>query len=389
MRGLLWVVGAFAAAVALSLALQGDGYVLVTLPPWRVEISLVFILLVLALAFVVGYFVVRMAAHALSLPAHVRGFRQRQREMRAQKALIDAMQALHEGRFARVDRLANDAWANGAYPALASLIGASAAQRRRDIRRRDEWLERARAAEPEWRNARLAMEAQLLTEERQFEDARKVLGELHAGGLRHLSSQQLLLRCEQALGNWDEVIRLAQQLAKRDSLAPEAVESIINGAYIAQLERLSTDLTRLDAYWKSMPAVQRLQPRIAAAAARAFLQSGDALRAHRLIADALDSTWDETLLRLYAEGGNAGALERIERAERWLAAHARDPELHLTLGRLCIECQLWGKAQSYIEESLALRRTRAAHNALAKLFDATGRGEEANREFRAGADIAD
>ena len=36
---MIWVVGVFAAAVALSLALQDDGYVLITLPPWRIEIS--------------------------------------------------------------------------------------------------------------------------------------------------------------------------------------------------------------------------------------------------------------------------------------------------------------------------------------------------------------
>ena len=56
------------------------------------------------------------------------------------KALIDALQALHEGRYARVDRQASLAWENGAYPALASLTGARAAQRRRDFKRRDEWL---------------------------------------------------------------------------------------------------------------------------------------------------------------------------------------------------------------------------------------------------------
>ena len=69
MRGLLWVVGAFSAAVALSLALQDDGYVLITLPPWRIEISLLFAVLVLAGGFIAGYFLVRLASHALSLPA--------------------------------------------------------------------------------------------------------------------------------------------------------------------------------------------------------------------------------------------------------------------------------------------------------------------------------
>lgn len=385
MRGLLWVVGVFAAAVALSLALQGDGYVLVTLPPWRLEISLVFALLVSLATFVAGYFVVRVAAHAISLPSHVRAFRQRQRDTRARKALTDAIQSQMEGRYTRVDKLAGDAWEFGANPALACLIGARAAQRRRDFKRRDEWLERARNAEPEWRNARLALEAELLAEQRRFDDAKRVLGELHAGGPRHLSSQQLLLRCEQALGNWEEVIRLAQLLAKRGALAPEALQSVVASACVAQIGRLEADQVRLAQFWKSMAAPLRTQARTAAAAARAFMKLGDCGAALHVIEDALESGWEEELVGLYGECG-ADTLMRIERGERWLVEHPRDAALLLVLGQLCTESQLWGKAQSYLESSLSVRRSRSTLVALGRLFDAIGRVEEANRQYRASAE---
>lgn len=386
MRGLLWVVGVFAAAVALSLALQDDGYVLITVPPWRIEISLLFAILALSGSFVAGYFLVRVASKTLSLPAHVRAFRQRQRDTRARKALIDAMQALLEGRYARVDKFAGEAWENGATPALASLIGARAAQRRRDFKRRDEWLERARASEPEWRNARLSVEADLLAEERRFDEAKKVVSELHAGGLRHLSSQQLLLRCEQALGNWEEVVRLAQQLAKRDALAPEALAGIVSGAHIAQIARLSQDPSRLGNFWKKLPHEQRVQARTAAAAARGFMQLGDCGSAHRLIEEALQSAWEPELVRLYGECEASDSMIRIEHGERWLASHPRDASLLRVLGNLCLERKLWGKAQSYLEASLAVEATRATHISLGRLFDAIGRVDEANKQYRASAD---
>jgi HemY protein len=47
---------------------------------------------------------------------------------------------------------------------------------------------------------------------------------------------------------------------------------------------------------------------------------------------------------------------------------------------------LWGKAQSYLEASLSARPCRAAHVALAKLFDRMGRTDEANRHLRASTD---
>jgi HemY protein len=60
--------------------------------------------------------------------------------------------------------------------------------------------------------------------------------------------------------------------------------------------------------------------------------------------------------------------------------------LLLTLGRLCVQRQLWGKAQSYLEASLAMQATRAAHITLARLFDSMGREQDATRHYRASAD---
>ena len=65
-----------------------------------------------------------------------------------------------------------------------------------------------------------------------------------------------------------------------------------------------------------------------------------------------------------------------------------EAELLLTLGRLCVQRELWGKAQSYLEASLATRPTQAAHVALARLFERLGRQDEAGRHFRASADLA-
>ena len=75
-------------------------------------------------------------------------------------------------------------------------------------------------------------------------------------------------------------------------------------------------------------------------------------------------------------------------AEKWLAQRPNDENLLLALGRLCIGQRLWGKAQSYLEASLAVAPSTAAHLELARLFDSLGRQEEANRHFRLSVDQA-
>ena len=76
---------------------------------------------------------------------------------------------------------------------------------------------------------------------------------------------------------------------------------------------------------------------------------------------------------------------RSQLAENWLRTRPGDADLLLTLGRLCVQRGLWGKAQSYLEASLATRPSRAAHVALARLLDRMDRPDEANRHFRASA----
>ena len=388
MKGLVWLLAAFAAAVGLSIVLRdADGYLLVVVPPWRIELSLVLGVILLVLAFVAMHLAIRLVSTTLGLPARVRAFRERQRVLRGRRALAGAMQALFEGRWSRAEKLAAEAWEIETPKAPAGIVAARASQRLRDSARRDRWLERVRDAEPEWRRARLMTEAEMLIEERRYDEAKTLLDELAAGGGRHIATMQLQLRAEQGVSNWEEVIRIARQLEKRNALPPEAVESVVTQARVALLGRRMHEPRSLARAWNDTPEAERRQPKVAAAAARAFMRLGDCSSAHRIIEGALEARWEPSLVTLYGECLDDDALARIQRAERWLKDHPRDPELLLALGLLCAQCELWGKAQSYLEASLSLSPGRSVHIALAQLFDKTGRSSEADRHYRASADL--
>jgi HemY protein len=387
MKGLLWLLAAFVLAVALSLAMRGyEGYALFVLPPWRVEVSLILLSIILVAAFAGGYFLVRVAWRTLRFPSQILAIREHRREKKGTAAVHGAIQALFEGRFARAEKLASEARDLSAAPALASLVAARAAQRLREFARRDQWLERAADGGNEWRLARLMTNAELLLDERNFESARAVVRELHAGGPTHIASLMLLLRAEQGLGNWDEVIRIAGLLEKRAALLPEAAEKIRDNARAALLSRKAQDPGSLAQVWREIPKIERTHPKVAGAAARACMQLGDYPAAQRAIEAALAEDWDGELVLLYGECGKEDIPQRIARAERWLRERPADAALLLTLGRLCFQRELWGKAQSYLEASLAAQPTQAAHVTLATLFDRIGRAEDANRHFRASAD---
>ncbi len=381
----LVVVVALAVAVALA-ARYGEGYALIVYPPYRIEISLAFAVLLLLGLVVVAHWVLNVVSHMARLPESVSAYRRRRRHAKGQEALRGAWQALLEGRYSKSEKLAARAYSLHEAPSLAAITAARAAHFMRQPERRDGWLSRAESADGDLRNARLATQAELALEERRFEDARAILRDLHESGPRHVATLRLLLRAEQGLQNWDEVIRLVRMLEKRRAITPESAAQLRTTAVIENLRKKSLDAEGLATFWKTLPEAERLDARVAGNAARLFIRLGGCREAHRIIATALASQWSPDLVLLYGECRDADAMERVQACERWLEEHPRDAALLLTLGRLCAGLELWGKAQSYLEASVAVSPTRTAHLELARLLDRVGKEGDAARHYRAAAD---
>ena len=154
------------------------------------------------------------------------------------------------------------------------------------------------------------------------------------------------------------------------------------------LKRRALDRYSLEEYWQKIPAEQKRDPKVAAVAAQCFAALGGGEQACQIIEAALDHEWDSALVGCYADCGGASAVRRIERAEKWLKANPRDSALLLTLGRLCAEQELWGKAQSYLDASVAVEPTWSAYLALAELHDGLGHADAARRHTRESLDLA-
>jgi HemY protein len=396
MKSLFWLLAVFAAAVALViLGRVHAGYVLFVYPPYRVEVSMLFFVVAAAAGFAVLYALVRLVGQALSLPSIVRGFRSRRRRERAQAALAAALQAYYEGRYARVEKEAAVAFENGAVPGLAALLAARAAHQMRDFERRDRWLERADAAGADLQAAGLVTRAELALEERDFVAAREALRKLHGAGPKHIASQRMRLRAERGAGAWEEVLRLATQLSKRDAIAPALAEEYKVHATVELLQQSAGDPAAFERRWREIPSVEQLKPRIAAAGARHAAALGKAALAREILDRALSEEWTPPLVALYAEvpeqldpaARSTEALLRIECAERWLRERSRDAQLLAALGRLCVQAELWGKAESFLEASLSFEENRAARLALARLTERLGRGVDAARHYRRAAEL--
>ncbi|HEX2567599.1 MAG TPA: heme biosynthesis HemY N-terminal domain-containing protein [Burkholderiales bacterium] len=397
MRLLFGLLALFAAALALVIAGRvQNGYVLLVYPPYRVELSLLFFAALLGGGFALVYGGLRLVSHAIAMPAYVRAYRARRRAEQAHASLAASLQAYYEGRYARAEKEAQLAYETGPTPGLAALLAARAAHEMRDFERRDRWLERAESAGEALHTARLVTRAELALDERDFGGARDALRTLHGSGPRHIATLRMLLRAERGAGAWHEVLRLSNHLAKRDAIAPAMAHEYKVQALVHLLQEAAGDRVALGRRWHALSSREQAEARVALAAARQANELGDVALAREAIEKALASEWTPALAALYAElpagmapaARSAEALVRIERAERWLLERERDAQLLATLGRLCVQAELWGKARSFLEASLSFEETRAAHLELAHLAERLGHASDAQAHYRRAAEIA-
>jgi HemY protein len=386
MKTLIWIIGIVALAVALTLAARyNTGYLLLVLPQYRVEFSLNFLIVLLVAGFAAGYALVRILSATLRLPREAQEYRLARRKEKARSTLLEALHEYFAGRYSRAEKAAAASLDLGEHPDLAAVLAARAAHELRAYERRDAFLARAASAASGDAVVRIITAAELLLDERRYHEALNLLGQLPR---RHTAALRLELKAQQQAHNWEQVFALTEELRKRNVFDATQAEQVRRYALAENLKRKALDPRALEDAWEKVPPSDRKDRRVAAAAARCFIAVGSCDKAQRIIEEALEAAWDSDLVALCAECDGADIVKRIERGEAWLKQHPSDAALLLTLGRLCADRELWGKAQSYLEASLATEPTHTAHLALARLQERLGNADAARRHYRESLDLA-
>jgi HemY protein len=379
------------AAVAIGLALfaRGNaGYVLLVTPPWRIEVSLNGFLLLLLAVFVAAYAVLRIVARVTQLPQEVRRHRQEAETARVRTKQDSAVVALLEGRYGRTRQRVEEALAMPHASGLAALIGARAALETRDFDAAATFLARPDAQATALAVPRMMLAAELALARGLPGDALTQLAELRREAGSHTAALRLELRALNAAQRHADVPRVVGELQKRGVYDAAHADMIRAGAHAQALRDLAHDAAGLREYWQRLPEADRLNARVAQTAARSFMTMGGDRDAAALLAKSLDAHWDPALVLLYAECRTTDSTRLLETAERWLQQHRDDATLLYALGRLCEHAQLWGKAQTYYEASLALHKGWRAHVALGEMLVRIDRKDEAEAHFAAALKLA-
>lgn len=383
MKFLFWLLALFMAAVAVALAANNPGYVLLVYPPYRIELSLTLFVLSLLALLVFTYFSMRLVIAVLRLPNYVRTYREQRALSKGRAAMMEALTAFFEGRYAAAEKAAVRAMESGENSGINPIIAARSAHELREFDKRDNYLASTAGKSVGESTMRLIAQTEFMLDQKQPELALNTLKELSTAGMhKHIGALQLELKAQQQARNWDGVLAVVTQLEKRSAIADVVATQLRQQAWLEKLRAQAQDLKALQAQWKLVPDDFKHRTSIAAFAASSFIKFQDCKNAQKLLTDSLNSQWDSELVTLYGDCKGQNNVGQIEQAEKWLKQHSEDAGLLLALGKLCLHHSLWGKAQSYLDASISLSPSRAAYSALAQLAEKLHKPEDASRYYQ-------
>jgi len=383
MKFLFWLLALFTGAVAVVLLTKNPGYVLLVYPPYRAELSLTLFILGLLVLLILINFSSRIISSVLGIPSFVRQYREQRSLGKSKAAMMEALTAFFEGRYAAAEAAAVRAMKAGDKSGINPIIAARSAHELQEFDKRDSYLANTSGKGVGETTMRLIAQTEFMLDQKQPQLALDSLRELHSTGKhKHIGALQLELKAQQQARNWDGILAVLPQLEKRSAINLDISLQLRLQAWLEKLRAQAVDLKTLQTLWKTMPSEFKLRPKIAAIAASTFMKYQECNTAQQILTDSLNTHWDSELVTLFGDCQIVKGVGQIEQAEKWLKIHSDDAGLLLTLGKLCLSHGLWGKAQNYLDASNSLTPNSASYTALGKLAETLGKSEEAAKYFK-------
>lgn len=374
------------AGVLFALGARIDpGYVLLKYHGWTVESSAVVFLVAALIAFAVLYLLVRFLIKTVHMPRRLRQWRRLRRQARGRGFLMNGLMALAEGHWEQAEDLLLKHIGDSDAPSLNYIAAAKAAQKQGSYERCEDYLTRAHRAEPRSELAIGLLQAELQLAWNQADQAVSTLANLHYLAPKHPYVLKLMVQLYYVLQDWERVLTLLPELRKRSPGDFEELEKIEHNAYIELLatNARNKDLYQLQHTWHRVPRDLKGHEALLQEYVRDLVVCGANTDAEVLVYQTLRKRWYQPLVYLYGLVEGDAAVQ-LSRAESWLNEHREDPTLLLTLGRIALRANLWGKARSYLEASLAFAPKPETYKELGDLLQQLGEKEAALECYRQG-----
>ncbi len=373
---------------------QGSGYVLVVIGNTSIEMSLwfgLFACLLFSIFLWVVFIVLRGFYRGFSsTKQRISGYSAHKAQQKTTLGLIEFIEGNWSGAYKKLTLSAK----HSSSPIINYLAAARCAYEMGD---EQQTLQLLHSAQESTQNSHLAValtQAKMQLSNKQHEHALAILTRVAKTNPNHNVVLQLQQRVFIALKDWASLRKLLPRLHHQkigslesryhleEKLYKELLLEKINSGADSNEEKLAS----IEQIWASIPAHFQKNIDIVTAYIDALMDFKQTEKVAKVIERVLQQQWHEPWVILYGLLPFADASHGLKHAERWYKKEEQQKSaaLLLTLARLCLRNQQWGRAKDFLKDSIALQANADAYTELARLYHFLGEEENSQNLYKEG-----
>jgi HemY protein len=374
-------------AFLVTLIVQDPGYVLIAYGNYTIESS-VWILLLGAVLLLMSLFVLARIVRSIGGGASFVGrWFGGMSERQAQKYTQQGLMAMLEGNHQLAKKLLTKAAPNLELSLVNAWLMAKLPEVDEKLRR--ETLDQVQEALPKTEAAITLLRAELCLREKNYPAAVQLLLELEPHSKKMPAVYLLMYQAKLGLADWVSAVALLAPihdygLMNHDEWLDSARRSYWQLFDPELARRRDKDGKIFRHAWEKRPTLLKEDATLAARYARCLMALDNDEAVELLLRNWLDKSWSADLVELYGWVEGVDIKRQLKQAEKWSLLHSDDPLLMLTLGRLCLRNQLWGRARDYFEQSYRRQPRPETSAELARLLSHLGEHEKSEKYYREG-----
>jgi HemY protein len=391
-RTLLLILAAMLLGALTLAGLRADtGYILIALGNTSVEMSFWFGALMLVIIVALLLLVSRLVRGTLNLSRRIsQGMMSSARaQRRTTSGLIDFI----EGNWKQAQRKLLRAAKRTETPLINYLAAARCAYEAGDRKTALELLHKAEQSSPNSDLAVALTQARMQLVSKRYEQCLATLERVRRKAPQHPVILDLLRQVYVALEDWDSLQEILPSLRAYGSESPAELDRLTFQLHLALLSRSGHKAHQLQPQeaaqllhktWHDVPNTLKRDPKVVLCYAHQLIDNQLHEEAEHLVRKTLEKHWHRELVRLYGLIAGPEPHRQLLAAESWLKKRPGDALLLLSLGRLSLRNELWGRAKDYFQTSLGLQPLPETCAELARLLAHMGEHQKSTEFYQKG-----
>jgi len=372
MKILLFALTFLALAVVTTLLfINIDGTVIFDVAGRSLQLPLVMVIGAILLGYLLLYFLFRAFALLKRAPGALGRKRKRGQFKKSRATLKRGLQEMIVGNWSKAERSLAKSAEKSDLPLLNYLSAARVAQQQGKIEDRDSYLTKAMEVDPDASLAVGLTQAELMFTNGQYDEEMATLNQLNQKHPGNALVQKYLAKNLHVREDWQELSQVLPALEKNKSVTSAEIETFNTDTYCALLKQHANEDDRegFDAVWKNIPKRVQQYPAVVKCYIKQLIKFDDAKTAGPFIRKSLKGNWDEDIVALYSELNIGNHKVALAQAEKWLKEHPDSAGLLAMAGLLNAKAELWGKARSLLEQSLAIKPRAQSYKLLGDVLE--------------------